>query len=706
MNHPELQAALEAVEAGDPEALAPLLWTHHDLVNATLAHDGRSTKPRPTLLHRANCRSFATTEPNWHEGHLEVAQLLIDMGADIDRSVDGCMPPLEMAAWSRNPEMVELLARNGADTELYCEEKPAEIAVLYDRRDMFKPLIEAGAQYDISHTLRLGMMRESKALLESDASLANTETDHGLPLNLAVNTPGLFRLLLRYGADIHAVDTFGLTPLKAARIPQSDAVVQTLLEMGVEDDLYGAIVAGDENKVEAFLKADPSQAHAVSCWPGRGPLPPVIWAVWSGSIHILELILQQGVALDFVPSPLTTAVLYRYDEMVQLLLDHGASPECEYPYGWPGSLPYPSYRPLSPNEIPRAQLPLYNALRSGTTAAVEMLLDAGANPSCTRSGWSGLQWPARGGNLQQVKRLVERGADLQSPCAQSGLRLAVNQCKPAMVEWLVSHGTDIDVVDEEGRGLVDLVGKSDSRPGPAQRDRTRLLLDELFDICHSPPKVRGPQLRDRAELLDAVIDGDLSRLDPVWSRAPGLFYRELVQHELLHYAASCGHDEIVIWLVAHGAPQTISAATALGWIDHVTIILDDNPHQLEGTLPFEETDKKKHLPWFEHTPLTIAAMYDRVDIVALLLDRGAELDRPVGWYENTALHHAVRRHSTETVRLLLERGADVTIRSRDHHLPTALVMNNPPTVSRRPIRDLLIAHGANPKEQLPHWVVE
>lgn len=276
MNPPELQAALEAVEAGDPEALAPMLWENPDLINATLEHDGRSMKPRPTLLHRANCRSFATTEPNWHDGHLDVAQLLIDMGADIDRSVDGCMPPLEMAAWSRNAEMVELLARNGADTELYAEEKPAEIAVLYDRRDVFKPLIEAGARYDISQTLRLGMLRETKTLLESDSSLANTETDHRLPLNLAVSTPGLFKLLLRHGADIHAEDSFGLTPLKVARIPESDAVVRTLLEMGVEDDIYGAIAAGDESKVEAFLKADPSQAHAVSCWPDRGPLPPVI----------------------------------------------------------------------------------------------------------------------------------------------------------------------------------------------------------------------------------------------------------------------------------------------------------------------------------------------------------------------------------------------------------------------------------------------
>ena len=87
-----------------------------------------------------------------------------------------------------------------------------EVAVLYQRRDIFKLLIAAGARYDISHTLRLGMMAETRALLAADPSLANTETAHGLPLNLAVSKPGIFKLLLRHGADIHAEDSLGLTP--------------------------------------------------------------------------------------------------------------------------------------------------------------------------------------------------------------------------------------------------------------------------------------------------------------------------------------------------------------------------------------------------------------------------------------------------------------------------------------------------------------
>ena len=113
------------------------------------------------------------------------------------------------------------------------------------------------------------------------------------------------------------------------------------------------------------------------------------------------------------------------------------------------------HRHPSPAEIPRAHLPLCQALRWGTLAAVEMLLDAGANPNGTRSDWSGLQWPARTGNLLRAKFLMDRGADLQSQCAARSLRHAARECQPAMVELLVTHGVDVHATDEDGRTALD-----------------------------------------------------------------------------------------------------------------------------------------------------------------------------------------------------------------------------------------------------------
>ena len=715
MNTPPLQAALEAVQAGDPQALRPLLKADPSLVNTPLAKqsslgpsstspgridvnsDGRTRRPLPTLLHRAAL--------GWREGELQVAQLLIDHGADVNSTADGSLAPLEMAAWSRHPGMAELLIAAGADVELHVEVPPVEVAVLYQRRDIFKVLIAAGAKYDISHTLRLGMMAETRALLAADPAIANTETDHGLPLNLAVGKPGIFKLLLRHGADIHAQDSLGLTALNAARLPDSDKVVRTLLEMGVEDDIYGALEAGDEARVEAILKADPAQAQPVGCWPRRGPIPPVIWAVWSGSTRILELILEQDVPLDIRPNPLNTAIGYDYDEMVRMLLEKGASPECGDCSDWPGASRYPPYRPLAQPGLPRPHVPLYKALRGGTIAAVEMLLEAGADPNCTLTDWAGLQWPALGGNLQQVKLLLDRGGDPSGPCAESALRWAVQLCRRPMIELLVTHGVDIDTVDEDGRGLLDMVGKSDWRPRREERVKTTALLEDLMGLVHGAAR-EARLMRLRGDLMDAVIEGRTGELSATQAKTPELFERELVLDELFHWAASRGHGQVVDLLVELGAPMTISVAVSLGRVELVDSMLKAEPSLVEGHLTPEEIDWNKHLPWHQHSPLVVAAMNDRTEVAALLLDQGAGIDRQVGWYQTTALHHAVSSESTETVRLLLERGADVTIRSRNHHLPTALVKNTPPTVSRREIRDLLVAHGANPQELPTHGASE
>ena len=688
---PPLQAALDAVQAGDAEALRPLLEADPSLVHAPLEHDGRTRRPLPTLLHRAVLA----------QGTPQVPQLLIDHGADMNSTAGGALAPLEMAAASLHPGIAELLIRNGADVEVHVELPPVEVAVRYQRRQIFKFLIAGGARYDISHTLRLGMLAETRALLAADPTLANTETAHGLPLNLAVGRPGIFKLLLRHGADIHAEDSLGLTPLKAARTPKSDKEVRALLEMGVEDDIYGALAAGDEARVEAILKADPSQAHPVGCWPQRGPVPPIIWAVWSGSTRILELILEQDVPLDIRPNPLITAIGYDYDEMTRMLLDKGASPECADTSDWPGASSLPPYRFIFPSDPPEPHVPLYEALRGGTIAAVEMLLEAGADPNCALTDWAGLQWPALAGNLQQVKLLLDRGGDPSSPCAESALRWAVQLCRRPMIELLVTRGVDIDTVDEDGRGLLDMVGKSDWRPRRPERVLTTALLEELMGLVHgAAPESR--LLRLRGDLMDAVIEGRTGDLRAVQSEAPGLFERELVRDELFHWAASRGHGQVADLLAELGAPMTISVAAALGRVDLVDSMLTADPSLVEGDLTPEEIDWNKHLPWPQHSPLIVAAMYNRTEVAALLLDRGAGIDRQVGWYQTTALHHAVSSESTETVRLLLERGADVSIRSRNHHLPTALVKNWPPTVSRREISDLLVAHGANPQELPTH----
>lgn len=66
--------------------------------------------------------------------------------------------------------------------------------------------------------------------------------------------------------------------------------------------------------------------------------------------------------------------------------------------------------------------------------------------------------------------------------------------------------------------------------------------------------------------------------------------------------------------------------------------------------------------------LNWAAWQNDVEIIAALLDAGADIDLPnvTGF---TPLHHAIENRSTEAIALLIERGADLTTVNRNGNTP-------------------------------------
>ena len=80
-------------------------------------------------------------------------------------------------------------------------------------------------------------------------------------------------------------------------------------------------------------------------------------------------------------------------------------------------------------------------------------------------------------------------------------------------------------------------------------------------------------------------------------------------------------------------------------------------------------------------PLHIATSKDRPDLVALLLDHGADVNaviqveigrgasRKVNPYRRAALHEAAKVGSLECVKVLLEQGADPTLQDSNGDVP-------------------------------------
>jgi ankyrin repeat protein len=112
------------------------------------------------------------------------------------------------------------------------------------------------------------------------------------------------------------------------------------------------------------------------------------------------------------------------------------------------------------------------------------------------------------------------------------------------------------------------------------------------------------------------------------------------------------HQVLLGWLIARGAYCDISVAAKIGWYQRVKELLDADP-ELVNRLP-------DHVGYYSGLPLRNAAGNGHLEVVKLLLSRGANPNEPEPGIApfGGALHAAVGRRHHEVAKLLLEHGAD------------------------------------------------
>ena len=86
---------------------------------------------------------------------------------------------------------------------------------------------------------------------------------------------------------------------------------------------------------------------------------------------------------------------------------------------------------------------------------------------------------------------------------------------------------------------------------------------------------------------------------------------------------------------------------------------------------------------FDDTALKGVARINKTDVIQVLLERGADLDKQTGVYRRTALHHAAEYNSTDVIEVLLKHGASTKIEDRHGNTPFDLARqeNNKAAVS-------------------------
>lgn len=187
----------------------------------TAAREGNLKEVRRQLAWGVNVNRnhFFTRETPLIEaaanGHVDVVNLLIENGADVNLKGEAWYGPLHSASANGHIEVVKILLENGADVNIFHHNKPLHNAAMNGHIEVAEILLAHGA--DIN----------AKGINEA------------APLHTAVsnNQLAMAKWLLSKGANVNPIASYGCTPLHSAGWRNNVDIGKILLEHGADPTL-------------------------------------------------------------------------------------------------------------------------------------------------------------------------------------------------------------------------------------------------------------------------------------------------------------------------------------------------------------------------------------------------------------------------------------------------------------------------------------
>lgn len=295
------------------------------------------------------------------------------------------------------------------------------------------------------------------------------------------------------------------------------------------------------------------------------------------------------------------------------------------------------------------------------TLSLALLLPACSGVGVRDSdGKTPLYLAAERGDLSEVRRLVENGANLDSwnvypertsillkwlpgrrfTAGDRPLHVASEKGHTDVVKYLLVNGADVNAPNREKQTAL----------WKAAASQSDLATAEL--LAESGAEMDSVDSRGVSPLLVASQKGHVEMVRFLLSKGALVERRTHEGRTALHHAAENGHAAVVEVLLENGAQPNLpmsdgrtalQAAVLAGHQAIVAMLLEkgaDPDAHAEGTSPL----------------LVIAAFNGELETVRLLAEHGAKVDKTSeGW---TALHHAVANKHVEMIPILVECGAD------------------------------------------------
>ncbi|XP_043094753.1 ankyrin-1a isoform X5 [Puntigrus tetrazona] len=509
-------------------------------------------------------------------GNVIMVRLLLDRGAKIDAKTKDELTPLHCAARNGHVRIIEILLDQGAPIQAKTKNglSPIHMAAQGDHLDCIRQLLQYNAEIDditLDHLTPLhvaahcGHHRVAKVLLDKGAK-PNTRALNGFtPLHIACkkNHMRVMDLLLKHSASLEAVTESGLTPLHVSSFMGHLNIVKILMQKGASPHASNV-------KVET----------------------PLHMASRAGHCEVAEFLLQNAAPVDAKAkddqTPLHCAARMGHNEMVKLLLEHKANPNSTTTAG---------------------HTPLHIASREGHNQTASILLDMNAQlTKMTKKGFTPLHVAAKYGKVDVAVLLLERGANPNAAgkVGLTPLHVAVHHNNLDVVNLLLSKGGSPHSAARNGYTPLHIASKQNQ-------------VEVASSLLQHGASANAESLQGVTPLHLASQEGQPDMVLLLISKQANVNLGNKSGLTPLHLVAQEGHVGISDILVKHGA--SVYAATRMGF-----------------------------------TPLHVACHYGNIKMVKFLLQQQANVNckTRMGY---TPLHQAAQQGHTDIVTLLLKHGA-------------------------------------------------
>ncbi len=336
------------------------------------------------------------------------------------------------------------------------------LAAYYGRVDIMELLIDAGADIEarnmrgetpLFHSIAGGHTEAVKFLLERDADIYATDNDRRTALFEATerNNHEILNVLLAAGADVNVKDNNGRTPrtlcgdvlaknlldiyYKLGLIQEKSRIpLQELIEHSnvlIQQNVY-PLSSGTDRQIDPLNEFQMLLDEALERMEPQGLL---LQSIRKNDLDGVYQALEEGANIHAADkegrTPLFEAVRKGQTETAQLLIDTGANIEAADNWG---------------------RTPLFEAVRKGQTETAQLLIDTGANIEAADNWWgrTPLFEAVRKGQTETVQLLIGRGANIYAT-DKKGRTPLFEASTVEIASFLIKSGASPNATDNRGR---------------------------------------------------------------------------------------------------------------------------------------------------------------------------------------------------------------------------------------------------------------